>query len=56
MRTRQTVGALRGDSVLCPGIDYSKCSHRSWERGHLALVDATKAGRSRFQARVLLQG
>jgi hypothetical protein len=56
MRTRQTVGALHSDPVLCPGIDYSKCSHRSWERGHLALVDATKAGRSRFQARVLLQG
>jgi len=27
----------------------------SWERGHLARVDATRAGRSRSQARVLPQ-
>ena len=47
MRTRRSISALRGDSVLCPDIDHSKCSHCSWERGHLALVDATRAGRSR---------
>ena len=27
------------------------CSHFSWERGHLARVDATRAGRPRSQAR-----
>ena len=33
----------------------SKCLHFSWERGHLALVDATKAGGPRSQMRVLPQ-
>ena len=49
MRTRQTVGALHSDPVLRPDIDHSKCSHRSWERGHLALADATRAGRPRSE-------
>ena len=32
-----------------------KCSHVSWERGHLAPVDATRASRPRSQARVFPQ-
>ena len=39
----------------CSGMPVAEectCSHFSWERGHLALIDATRAGRLRSQARV----
>jgi hypothetical protein len=38
-----------------PATGEGKCSHFSLERGHLALVDATKAGGPRSQMRVLPQ-
>ena len=38
-----------------PATGEGKCSHFSWERGHLALVDAMSAGRSRSRACVLPQ-